>query len=305
MYVCLLCKKKLKKRNDSHFIKYHNCTFKNYYDKFLKKKGEGKCLNCGKVTPYHNGHYQKVCNTSCRGVLNGRSTAKKYPKHGKWLGKNYGSIGGKRGGKVGGKITHIKYPTMHSEIMHRNNKNKQFVKNKIAGIKRFNLENPEFKSKLGKRVRRMYPGLSSRTAKKNIANPNCNFGKGTVRPNREARSRTASQMIRDPNSNFGKKWGKKNKYKNVLMKSSWEVSFAKACDFYNLKWQYEIATFKLSHGKRYTPDFYLPEKDIWVEIKPKFRQTKELFTRGKRLDINLIILDLNDFESFFEDIFLN
>ncbi len=55
-------------------------------------------------------------------------------------------------------------------------------------------------------------------------------------------------------------------YKNIFFKSSWEANFAKWCDLSGIKWEYEPKAFRLRKGF-YLPDFYLPEFDIWIEIK--------------------------------------
>ena len=51
-----------------------------------------------------------------------------------------------------------------------------------------------------------------------------------------------------------------------------EVECAKLLDFYGVPWQYEPRTFVLERDERgrvveaFTPDFYLPEQDLYVEI---------------------------------------
>jgi hypoxanthine phosphoribosyltransferase len=51
-----------------------------------------------------------------------------------------------------------------------------------------------------------------------------------------------------------------------------ELECAKLLDFYGVPWQYEPRTFVLErdeHGRvveAFTPDFYLPEQDLYVEI---------------------------------------
>ena len=51
-----------------------------------------------------------------------------------------------------------------------------------------------------------------------------------------------------------------------------EEEFARLLDFYGLDWQYEPRTFVLRADKQgrpivaFTPDFYLPEQDLYVEI---------------------------------------
>lgn len=55
-----------------------------------------------------------------------------------------------------------------------------------------------------------------------------------------------------------------------LMRSSWEVLFSKFLTLSNIKWEYEPKTFNLGYTT-YTPDFYLPEFDCYIEIKGWFR----------------------------------
>jgi DNA-binding transcriptional MerR regulator len=51
-----------------------------------------------------------------------------------------------------------------------------------------------------------------------------------------------------------------------------ERQFAKLLDFYNIEWQYEPRTFTLEHDREgrpvqaFTPDFYLPAYDLYIEI---------------------------------------
>jgi len=59
-------------------------------------------------------------------------------------------------------------------------------------------------------------------------------------------------------------------YKEYLMKSNWEIIYAKYLDKNNIKWLYESKTFDLGNTT-YTPDFYLPQTDEYIEIKGWFR----------------------------------
>ena len=51
-----------------------------------------------------------------------------------------------------------------------------------------------------------------------------------------------------------------------------EEAFARLLDFYGIPWQYEPRTFILREDEEgrvleaFTPDFYLPEQDLYVEI---------------------------------------
>ena len=51
-----------------------------------------------------------------------------------------------------------------------------------------------------------------------------------------------------------------------------ELECAKVFDYYGVPWEYEPRTFVLEEGEdgrvleAFTPDFYLPEQDLYVEI---------------------------------------
>jgi hypothetical protein len=51
-----------------------------------------------------------------------------------------------------------------------------------------------------------------------------------------------------------------------------ERQFARLLDFYQIEWQYEPRSFDIEWDKegavtqRFTPDFYLPEYDLYIEI---------------------------------------
>jgi hypothetical protein len=51
-----------------------------------------------------------------------------------------------------------------------------------------------------------------------------------------------------------------------------ERQFARLLDFYQIEWEYEPTSFELERDKdgrvtqRFTPDFYLPQYDLYIEI---------------------------------------
>jgi bifunctional protein TilS/HprT len=85
-----------------------------------------------------------------------------------------------------------------------------------------------------------------------------------------------------------------------------EEDFAKLLDFYCIEWLYEPRSFPLRWegdkiAEMFTPDFYLPELDLYVELTTlkqnlltaknrKLRQLKELYP-----EINIRLLNKNDF----------
>jgi hypothetical protein len=87
---------------------------------------------------------------------------------------------------------------------------------------------------------------------------------------------------------------KKYHYRGATMKSSWELEFAQKCDILGIQWQYEPETFILRGDRRfrYTPDFFLPAAQRWVEVKPRplinaqvLGKQQHLIKLGHQLDI--------------------
>lgn len=64
-------------------------------------------------------------------------------------------------------------------------------------------------------------------------------------------------------------------YKKRYMRSSYEINFAIFLDGSNIKWEYESASFDLG-DTTYTPDFYLPEFDCYIETKGWFREEAKI-----------------------------
>ena len=72
-------------------------------------------------------------------------------------------------------------------------------------------------------------------------------------------------------------------YKNIKMRSSYEIAYAKWLDKQNIKWKYESKTFDLGNTT-YTPDFYLPETNKYIEIKGYWREdAKKKFKKFKTI----------------------
>ena len=86
-----------------------------------------------------------------------------------------------------------------------------------------------------------------------------------------------------------------------------EAEFARLLDFYGLSWQYEPRTFVLRADKEgrpvvaFTPDFYLPDQDLYVEITTiKPRQVKRKNRKIRWLlehypEINIKLFKRSDF----------
>lgn len=88
-----------------------------------------------------------------------------------------------------------------------------------------------------------------------------------------------------------------------------EAEFARILDFYGIPWQYEPRTFPLEYDaagnvtEAFSPDFYLPEQDLYVELTTmqpkqvrhknrKIRRLKELYP-----EINIKLFKRGDIRS--------
>ncbi|HXV44060.1 MAG TPA: hypothetical protein VEC96_13415 [Anaerolineae bacterium] len=87
-----------------------------------------------------------------------------------------------------------------------------------------------------------------------------------------------------------------------------EAEFARILDFYQIAWEYEPKTFILQEDDKgnvieaFSPDFYLPEQDLYIELTTmeqrlitkkhrKLRRLRELYP-----DINIKLLNRSDFK---------
>jgi hypothetical protein len=57
-------------------------------------------------------------------------------------------------------------------------------------------------------------------------------------------------------------------YKGILFRSRLEARWAIFFDALKLEWVYEPDCFVLSNNQKYTPDFYIPKYELYIEVKP-------------------------------------
>ena len=58
------------------------------------------------------------------------------------------------------------------------------------------------------------------------------------------------------------------RYKGYAFRSRLEARWAVFFDYLKIRWEYEPEGFELGNGLRYLPDFWLPDWQMWVEVKP-------------------------------------
>lgn len=89
--------------------------------------------------------------------------------------------------------------------------------------------------------------------------------------NTKIRNGTLNPMINQEKPYSRAKGGKRKDLNNIYFRSSWEANIARYYNFIGVKWEFEPKTFIFNNVKRgsisYTPDFYLPKEDKWVEVK--------------------------------------
>lgn len=82
----------------------------------------------------------------------------------------------------------------------------------------------------------------------------------------------------------------------IQMRSRWEERYAQWLDKKGIEWQYESVTF-ITDSFSYTPDFYLPKKNIFVEIKGywnvKYTQDK-IETIEKHYGVRILFLTASE-----------
>jgi hypothetical protein len=90
-----------------------------------------------------------------------------------------------------------------------------------------------------------------------------------------------------------------------------EEDFARLLDFYGVEWRYEPCTFPISWDPRgnivewFTPDFYLPHYDLYVELtvlSPRLQSRKNRKVRLLRAafpDISIKLFTRRDVERVF------
>lgn len=95
---------------------------------------------------------------------------------------------------------------------------------------------------------------------------------------REVASITGSMVgLNNGTKNCGKhNWHFIQNEKIIKMRSGYEVMYAIILENRGVEWQYEPKLFKLQNGMRYTPDFYLPQTNEWIDVKGRLTEKHKL-----------------------------
>lgn len=118
----------------------------------------------------------------------------------------------------------------------------------------------------------------------------------------------------NPNKTMGNpysrtKSGKRADLNNVFFRSAWEANIARYYNYVGIKWEFEPKEFIFPDIRKgcvsYTPDFYLPEENRWVEVKgwmdkksiTKLKRFKKYYPKEYE---KLEIIGANEYKAFKE-----
>lgn len=133
--------------------------------------------------------------------------------------------------------------------------------------------------------------------------------RGTTRTEAQRQAISESNVNRletSPTSIYsGAKRGRRSDLNNLFVRSAYEANYARYLNFIKEPWAYEVKTFwfeGIQRGTRsYTPDFWLPEKQEYHEVKGWMDQkSRTKLDRMARYypEIRIIVID----STFFKDI---
>jgi len=100
-----------------------------------------------------------------------------------------------------------------------------------------------------------------------------------------------------PKAARGKAGIRKDISKTIYFYSRWEANIARLFNYLGIKWIYQPKTFDLG-SQNYTPDFYLPDYNIYIEVKNflwKYSKIRDRKFRKLYPDMNLILLLKKDY----------
>lgn len=85
------------------------------------------------------------------------------------------------------------------------------------------------------------------------------------------KNNTLNSLINQKRPYSRARGGKREDLGGQYFRSAWEANIARYFNLLDIRWQYEPKCFVFKNVSRapisYTPDFYLPDEDLWIEVK--------------------------------------
>lgn len=80
-----------------------------------------------------------------------------------------------------------------------------------------------------------------------------------------------------------------------------EAEFAQILDYYQIRWEYEPQTFVIGDDEAFSPDFFLPDFDLFIELTTAkqaligYKRRKVRLLKERYPEINIKLLTREDF----------
>lgn len=275
---CAICKRENLTRIGRHLTS-HNISMEDYYKTYCKTDDEGNCLECGTGIEFRTKRlsYPSFCSLSCSSKHSNRVNSDKH---------NLGRLKGRKVKTEKAKEKYEKYvESLENLPQLKENGNICFICNKVIKRRKRHIEavhNMPIKEYYDAYVRQEGEGIcpncnkettlySNRWKYSEFCSRGCSLQYNVINfPEKYAKARESCSIRMSKLNRTDFIYSKANfhYYKNIRMRSSWEKLFAESLDKLGLNWEYEPKTFKVGHAIRYTPDFYVPSIDTYIEIKP-------------------------------------
>jgi len=181
----------------------------------------------------------------------------------------------------------------------------KFCSNKCKGNAMRGNKHPLFgKKRSPETLVRMSEGMKGKNAGKKIS-PEAKE-KMRISWTPERRIAQAIRMSGKNNPNYGKSsaigsnWGNGSYFayndRKIWLRSSYETRVATVLTKIGIKWEYEPKSFSIPTDRTYTPDFYLPELDIWWEVKGYIRPEAKnkigwFFLKYNKINLRVLYID--------------
>lgn len=308
--ICEICKLQFKNNHSlaAHIRIKHELTKKQYYDLYIKQDGEGSCLECGKDTSFRGNCYLTFCSKKCYSSNIGTREA---------LSKR---VKGKKQSEE----------TIKKRIQNTDQKQKEQARvasmmEKHGTLSTTAVMTEEAKKERSKKISNFHSGKKhtkehhEKVIESKRKNGTLNHTNATKQ--RMSDSHIANYQSDDPpmpmsiNSKGPNGRGHETGHINgIFYRSSYEKTFLEYC--YNKNIKIEPAStkeFRVAYKdevesklRMYYPDFYLPDYDIIIEIKPlsmlDFENNEIKIDTGMR-EHSLVLVteeELEDLDAFFE-----
>lgn len=256
-----------------YICKYCNKEFE------TKQKLGGHIIRC-KLNPKYNeilNNWKKSFIFNTHLLNNENSLNKKQQCYCEYCGKEYKSLNSLKQHEIRCKLNpnHLEIISNFTEYNKSEEKKNNGSTNQYTKAKKLGLSKPSLSEKGIEKIKNIWKGKKlPKVMREKIQN--------TIQKNIE-------------NNIWHNNNGIKIKYKDNYFDSNWEVLFVKYLDFKNIKWIRPKKSFDYlwnNENHKYFPDIYLPEYDLYIEIKgiPNERD----YCKWKQFDGNLDIYDSLD-----------